>query len=114
MKNSGKDPFEELKKDSEKGKRKLKFAGRVFSCLYLILFLGIGILIFNKLGEGIDLNRAAIIFFVAAVYTFLSIWIGKKIKGTKDYHLSMKFIRLIIILLMFLTFYIVTRLTSQT
>ena len=113
MSGSSQDPFEELRKISENRNRKFKFAGRTIAYLYLILCFGIGILIFRELGEGIELYRVAIIFIIAIGFSFLSIWIQKKNLGTEDYSTSMKFIRLIITLLMFLTIYIAIRLTSN-
>ncbi len=110
MRASSKDPFEELKKISEKRNRKLKSAGKAISYLGLALCFGVGIFIAIDLGASLKWYRIAGILVIVLVFSFLSIWIQKK---DKEKHSTLIiFIRLLITLFMLISVAIFYELTS--
>ena len=113
MKESNKDTFEEIKKNSEKRNMKLKFAGKGVAYLYLALFFGTAIFAAKELGASLDLYRIAGILVIVLVFSFLSLFIGKITRAIEKYSTSSKIIRLLITIFMFLSIFIFYSLTSD-
>jgi amino acid transporter len=109
-----KDPFEELKKKSERRNKKLKSAGKIISCLYLALFFGVGIFIAKELWASLEWHRIAGMLIIVLVFSFLSIVVEKKTRGIEKYSTSSKLIRLLITIFMFISIMIFFNLTSST
>ena len=113
MSGSSKVTFEELKKNSEKRNRKLKSAGKAISYIGLALCFGVGILAAQGLEESLGWYRIAGILIIVLVFSFLSIMVEKKTRGSEKHSTSGKIIRLLITIFMALSILIFYNLTSS-
>jgi uncharacterized membrane protein len=113
---SSKDPFEELRKSSERRNKKFKTVGKIIGYLYLALFFGVGIFIAKELWasrESLEWYRIAGVLIIALVFSFLSIMVEKKTRGIEKYSTSSKLIRLLITIFMFISILIFYNLSSN-
>lgn len=113
MNTSSKDPFEELKKNSEKRNKKLRTAGKTISFLGLALFFGVGIFAVKELVASLEWYRSSGILIIILFFSFPSIVIYKKTKGIEKYSTSSILIELLITVFMFISIYIFYSLTSK-
>ncbi len=113
MENSSKDPFEQLRKDSEKRKRKFKFTGKVIGYLYLALFFGACIFMTIDLWGSIEWIRIAGILLIVLVVTFILSIVEKKFRGIEKSSTSSIYIGLLATIIIFISIYIFFSLTSK-